>query len=152
MVIIKEDSVKPMHWKRGRIIEFITGRDNVIRGVKLQSTSPTGRIIHIKRSVQKIIPLEIAPTNNKGNASSDSNNITEEDMPVLKKISENSNNSLEDREMTDIPKNNSRMDSKSSDCEINRTLEHSDIRSKSIRPRRNAAISGKIKRRFDSIG
>ena len=132
MVIIKEDHVKPMHWKRGRIIEFITGRDNVIRGVKLQSTSLTGKIIHIKRSVLKIIPLEIARFNDEDNDSSDSNCVAKENgIPVLNKNLENSNDSLEKSKLIDIQKNNSNtsIDSnlESSNKDINRTFEYSDI-------------------------
>ena len=59
LVIIREENLKPMHWKRGRIIGLIKGRDGAIRGVKLQTTSPTGKIVRISRSTQHIIPLEI---------------------------------------------------------------------------------------------
>ena len=53
-VIIKEDNLKPMHWKRGRIIELLSGKGG--EGKLLQFTSPTGKIVYINRSVQKIIP------------------------------------------------------------------------------------------------
>ena len=60
VVMIIEENVKPIHWKKGRIIEVISGRDAMIRGVKLQSTSPAGKIVKISRPLQRIIPLEIA--------------------------------------------------------------------------------------------
>ena len=36
VVMIVAENVKPVHWKKGRIIEVISGRDGMIRGVKLQ--------------------------------------------------------------------------------------------------------------------
>ena len=61
VVIIKDDKMKSTHWKHGKITELLHGRDNVVRGVKLQTSSPSGRIVQISRSVHKIIPLEISP-------------------------------------------------------------------------------------------
>ena len=45
VVMIIEENVKPLNWKKGRIIEVISGRDCMPRGVILQSTSPAGKIV-----------------------------------------------------------------------------------------------------------
>ena len=60
VVIIVDDKTKPVHWKKGRIEELIVGRDSIVRGVRLQSTTPTRKTVHISRPIQKIIPLEIS--------------------------------------------------------------------------------------------
>ena len=48
-VIIKEEKVKPMHWKKGVVEDVIIGRDNEIRGVKLRTPSPTGKVVKTDR-------------------------------------------------------------------------------------------------------
>ena len=58
-----DDKTKLTHWKKGRIIGLIKGRDSIARGVKLQTTTPTGKLLQISRPIQKIISLEILPTN-----------------------------------------------------------------------------------------
>ena len=59
VVIIKEEKVKPMHWKKGVVEEVIIGRDDAIRGVKLRTTSSKGKVVKINRSLKHIIPLEL---------------------------------------------------------------------------------------------
>ena len=58
IVVIQEDGVKRNKWKVGKVEGLVTGRDGVVRGAILR-TSSDGVIGHISRPLQKICPIEI---------------------------------------------------------------------------------------------
>jgi len=59
VVIIRDDLPLPRHrWRLGKITELVTGRDNKVRGVKLQTTTES-KTTEAFRPLQKIIPFEI---------------------------------------------------------------------------------------------
>ena len=157
VVIIVDDKTKPTHWKKGRIIGLIKGRDSIVRGVRLQTTTPTGKLTQISRPVQKIIPLEIAPTNNEKfidteqNLADDSyetedDYVNEDDNSNDSRISDiandydNTNISNDPCDLT----NEALIDSGRSNENFNDSRSSNDYE----RPRRNAAIIGEINRRF----
>jgi hypothetical protein len=130
VVLIKEDKVKPMHWKKGRIIELIAGRDDVVRGVTVQSTSPQGKIVHLNRSVQHIIPLEIAPTKNDVTSVVNAPTVDATvDANVDATVSE--------------PSTHPNSSQPSSNAATVNENQNNDVQ----RPRRSAAIRGEFKRR-----
>lgn len=54
LVLIKEDNLHPLDWRRGRILEVYPGEDNVIRVVKVKT--PTGVLT---RSLSKLVRLPL---------------------------------------------------------------------------------------------
>ena len=58
-VVFKDNSTTPRSkWKHGRVKSLIKGRDNIVRGAVLTS-STNGKLIDISRPFQKPIPLEV---------------------------------------------------------------------------------------------
>ena len=58
-MIIKDDDRKPrIKWKKGRVNELIYGRDGIVRGAMIK-TITNGKAITIRRSLQRLIPLEV---------------------------------------------------------------------------------------------
>ena len=53
-MLIKGDEKNRNKWKMGKVTELIRGKDNVVRGVKLQCAKST-----IERPIQLIYPLEL---------------------------------------------------------------------------------------------
>ena len=140
IVIIKDDKLKPTHWKHGRILELISGRDGVIRGVKIQSSSPTGKTVQISRSVQKIIPLEICARNSISvNETVENDNTSDVDIDNTKAAAENDidldNSTSNDIEITSVKGNENDVTS----C---------DDQHKKVRTKRAAALAGLLKRRL----
>ena len=56
--LIKDDFMKRMEWKKGKVEELIYGHDSKIRGALLK-VSQGGKVSHIKRPLQRIVPLEV---------------------------------------------------------------------------------------------
>ncbi|KAJ8963192.1 hypothetical protein NQ318_018658 [Aromia moschata] len=54
VVLIKDDSSPPLHWRVGRVLETHPGSDNVVRVVTLKTALGT-----LKRPVVKLCPLPI---------------------------------------------------------------------------------------------
>ena len=58
VVLIKDDFMKRMEWKKGKVEELICGHDSKIRGALLK-VSQGGKVSYIKRPLQRIVPLEV---------------------------------------------------------------------------------------------
>ena len=171
IVIIIDDKKKPTLWKKGRIIEFIKGRDLIVRGVKLQSTTPTGRIIQISRPIQKVIPLEIAPVDNE------ISNIEDDDIVNNDETSEAhiaTNDIQSDINTTNFSSNEPEIITSDVsydfdgvindfygvtddfDCVtddlygVTDNISNDSLTTNYVRPRRNAAVVGEIQRRFQN--
>ena len=59
VVLVEEDGVKRNNWKLGRIVELVVGRDGVVRGAQLKTTTEKGSTGMISRPLQKLYPLEV---------------------------------------------------------------------------------------------
>ena len=60
IVLIKEDILPRMRWRKGKVINVIRGRDNLIRGVELEVYQPNlNKTVRINRPLQHIVPFEI---------------------------------------------------------------------------------------------
>ena len=55
VIIIKSEERNQAQWKLGAVEDLITGRDGVIRGVKLRSGNS-----HLEHSIQHLYPLELS--------------------------------------------------------------------------------------------
>ena len=63
VVKIKDENYTPRNqWRQGRIINVVTGSDNLIRGASIECVI-NGKISVIQRPIQKLIPLEITERN-----------------------------------------------------------------------------------------
>ena len=63
VVIIKDENYTPRNqWRQGRIINLVTGSDNLIRGASIECVI-NGKKSIIQRPIQKLIPLEITKRN-----------------------------------------------------------------------------------------
>ena len=61
VVLIKEDLLPRMRWRKSKVINFIKERDNLIRGVELKVYQPSlNKTVTINRPLQHIVPFEIA--------------------------------------------------------------------------------------------
>ncbi|KAJ8957252.1 hypothetical protein NQ318_007816 [Aromia moschata] len=60
VVLIKDDSSPPLHWRVGRVFETHPGSDNVVRVVTLKTALGT-----LKRPVVKLCPLPLFSLNLK---------------------------------------------------------------------------------------
>ena len=56
LVLLKEDDLPPLKWKRARIASLLPGKDGTVRVVKL--TTPQGTVL---RPVNKVCRLPIEP-------------------------------------------------------------------------------------------
>ena len=163
IVFIADDKSKPTYWKKGRIIELIKGRDSVIRGVKLQSTTPTGNITRISRPVQKVIPMEIRNTSyddnlqknssaTKDDSNADENVISSNAIDIdlntdeVNTIIDDSNTNFDNSNIHVHNANDSNTNTgglNAENMESNNNMNYSNVR-----PRRKAAIVGEKNRRF----
>jgi hypothetical protein len=74
MVLINDDDHTPrMNWKRGVIVELISGKDNMIRGVTLRVLS-NGKFSLLKRPIQRLVPFEIVENEEEKQKIESSNN------------------------------------------------------------------------------
>ena len=63
VVIIKDENYTPRNqWRQGRIINLVTGSDNLIRGASIECVI-NGKKSIIQKPIQKLIPLEITKRN-----------------------------------------------------------------------------------------
>jgi hypothetical protein len=54
LVLLKDDNLPPLQWRRGRIVHLYPGQDQVVRVVEVQT--PTGTL---KRSLTKLVRLPV---------------------------------------------------------------------------------------------
>ena len=60
VVIIKNENVNRLSWRKGRITKLIESRDNNTRAVELNVYQPNSdRLCTIRRPIQHLVPLEI---------------------------------------------------------------------------------------------
>ena len=60
VALVKENNVPRMNWRKGKIVNVIRGRDNMVRGVELSIFQPKlNRAMTINRPLQLIVPFEI---------------------------------------------------------------------------------------------
>ena len=60
VALVKENNVPRMNWRKGKIVNVIRGRDNMVRGVELSIFEPKlNRAMRINRPLQLIVPFEI---------------------------------------------------------------------------------------------
>ena len=88
VVLIKEVVRPRIMWRKGRIVDYIEGRDEKIRGVKLVIINSKSEKVQLSRPLQLIIPLEIISsktsdialnnTNTDKNTNTDQNKTTDE--------------------------------------------------------------------------
>ena len=60
-VSIFEEGLKRRHWKVGKVLKIIRGKDDVIRGAVVQIFKEKNGKETISRPLQKLHPLEIIP-------------------------------------------------------------------------------------------
>ena len=64
IVLIKEENVRRMKWRKGKIDKPIFGNDGLVQGVEiLVYQSKKQKLITIKRPVQLVIPFELCNPN-----------------------------------------------------------------------------------------
>ena len=57
IILNKEDLLAQMSWRKGKVINVIKGRDNLIKGVKLEVYQPNlNKSITINRPLQHTVP------------------------------------------------------------------------------------------------
>ena len=64
VVLIKEDNVPRMLWRKGRIIKFIKGSDDLSRGAEIKVYQRSkGTTTILKRPLQHLVQFEMADSN-----------------------------------------------------------------------------------------
>ena len=153
VVLIREEKVKPLHWRKGKIEELVKGRDGAVRGVILKSTTPDGKAIYLKRSVKLITPLEISTVIPDNEPLSTVIPDNESEM-ISSVIPDNESESLS----TVIPDNESesysiiKSDNESESYSIIKSDNESEsISCKKLKKRRAAAVKGEDNRRLQQF-
>ena len=73
-VLVKEEIVPRMNWRKGKIDKLIFGNDGLVRGVELLAyQSKREKLTKIKRPVQLAIPIELCDPNEPAEAHTHSN-------------------------------------------------------------------------------
>ena len=107
-MLIKEENVPRMSWRKGRIIQFIKGNDGLIRGAQLQVFQQSkGKTTILKRPLQHLVPFEIADNRE--------NNVLYDDSTDIRKNYEVDNNSTITNE---TPKRQKRMAATNADAKM----------------------------------
>lgn len=60
VVIVSEDGVHRGLWKLGRVEKLITGKDGIICGAVVKSTTPKGKTTRLRRLVKRLYLLELS--------------------------------------------------------------------------------------------
>ena len=83
VVSIFEVVLKRRHWKVGKVLRIIRGKDDVIRGAVAQIFNEKNGKETINRPLQKLYPLEITPERDNDEPPSDTNDVEIEDSKSL---------------------------------------------------------------------
>ena len=83
VVSIFEEGLKRRHWKVGKVLRIIRGKDDVIRGAVVQIFNEKNGKETINRPLQKLYPLEITPERDNDEPPSDTNDVEIEDSKSL---------------------------------------------------------------------
>lgn len=59
VVTVYEDKIPRQQWKLARIENVYTGRDERVRAVMIRVCDKAGKVIEMRRPLQKLFPLEI---------------------------------------------------------------------------------------------
>ena len=60
IVVLKDDLTHRSWWKVARVIELLTGRDGLVRAVRIQVLSQDKKAITLCRPIQQLIPLQVS--------------------------------------------------------------------------------------------
>ena len=82
-VSIFEDRLKRRHWKVSKVLKFIRGKDDVIRGAVVQIFSEKNGKGIIRGPLQKLHPLEIAPEREDDEPPPNTNDVEIEESKSL---------------------------------------------------------------------
>ena len=64
VVLIKEENIPRMLWRKGRVLKLIRGADERVRGAEIKVYQPTtGKSSILKRPLQHLVPFEISDMN-----------------------------------------------------------------------------------------
>ena len=74
-VSIFKEWLKRRHWKIGKVLRIIRGKDDVIRGALVQIFNEKNGKETINRPLQKLYPLEITPERDDDEPPSDTNDV-----------------------------------------------------------------------------
>ena len=83
VVSIFEEGLKRRHWKVGKVLRIIRGKDGVIRGAVVQIFNEKNGKETINRPLQKLYPLEITPERDDDEPPSDTTNVETEESKSL---------------------------------------------------------------------
>ena len=76
IVLIKQENMPRVYARKickGRVLNFIVGKDKLTRGVTLRAINNSGKRTILKRPLQHLVPLEVREKNEPADKSSDSN-------------------------------------------------------------------------------
>ena len=126
VIILKCDLSNRAFWRLGLVESLIPGSDEKVQAavIKVGDKSTSGKTIHLKRSIKHLYPIEV-----KAKARG---------LPQCSKATDDSNTIVSDSENNSIDAN-----STVSSEEVNPSNNEASL----SRPRRQAAIAGKILRR-----
>ena len=82
-VSIFEEGLKRRHWKVGKVLKIIRGKDDVIRGALVQIFNEKNGKETISRPLQKLYPLEITPERDDDEPPLDTNDVEIEESKSL---------------------------------------------------------------------
>ena len=63
IVCVYEDKIPRQQWKLARIVNLFTGRDAEVRAAALRVCDKSGKVIEMRRPLQKLFPLEVENCN-----------------------------------------------------------------------------------------
>ena len=61
VVILKNDSTNRAFWQLGKVEELVQGRDGKVRAAVVRVSREKKQPIHLRRVIQQLIPIEVAP-------------------------------------------------------------------------------------------
>ena len=74
IVHIYQDDI--YQWRMGRVTKVFPGQDGNIRSAEVATLDPSGQVIHVKRPLEKLYPLEVRSTANVEGKAKRSTNST----------------------------------------------------------------------------
>jgi hypothetical protein len=86
IVHIQQDKTPRLQWRMGRVTRLYPGRDGIIQSAEVATLDPSKRVIHVKRPIEKLYPLEVRSETEIQKESSNEVQIkpvADEDIPIL---------------------------------------------------------------------
>ena len=59
IVHIQHDKMPRLQWRLGKVTRVFPGRDGIVRSAEVATLDPSKRVIHVKRPIEKLYPLEV---------------------------------------------------------------------------------------------